>query len=160
MGKEIERKFLVTGDAWKSGESSDYRQGYLTVDRERTVRVRIAGDRAFLTIKGITENATRSEFEYPIPVADASEMLDHLCLRPLIEKRRYLVEHEGMTWEVDRFYGENEGLVVAEVELDDENQAFSKPDWIGEEVTSDPRYYNANLVDAPYSSWNERPRQD
>ena len=153
MAREIERKFLVTGNAWRSGEHSEYRQGYLTTDKERTVRVRIAGDRAYLTIKGVTRIATRSEYEYEIPVDDAAELLDQLCLRPLIEKRRYIVEHDGMTWEVDEFFGDNEGLVVAEIELEEERQSFSKPDWVGDEVTSDPRYYNANLVSKPYRSW-------
>jgi len=153
MAREIERKFLVTGDAWRSGEHNEYRQGYITTDKERTVRVRIAGDRAYLTIKGVTRGATRSEFEYGIPVDDAAELLDQLCLRPLIEKRRYIAEHDGMTWEVDEFFGDNEGLVVAEIELEEERQSFSKPDWVGDEVTSDPRYYNANLVSKPYRSW-------
>ena len=157
MAKEIERKFLVTGDGWRTGQGSDYRQGYLSTDKERTVRVRIAGDTAHLTVKGITQGATRAEYEYPIPVADAEIMLDRICLRPLIEKRRYRVEHQGMTWEVDEFHGENAGLVVAEIELQDEQQTFTKPPWIGAEVTSDVRFYNANLVAHPYRQWNSVP---
>jgi adenylate cyclase len=153
MGKEIERKFLVTGNAWRAGEGTDFRQGYLSTDKERTVRVRAAGDIAHLTIKGITEGATRTEFEYPIPVADAELMLDTLCLRPLIEKRRYRVQHGGMTWEIDEFRGDNVGLVIAEIELERPQQRFEKPEWVGEEVTSDPRFYNANLVAHPYSTW-------
>ncbi len=153
MATEIERKFLVTGSGWRSGEYSDYRQGYLSTDRERTLRVRTTGHDAFITVKGVTRNASRLEYEYAIPVADADEMLDRLCLRPLISKRRYRVEHRGMTWEVDEFTGENEGLVVAEIELEQEDQSFDLPDWVGEEVTGDPRYYNASLVAAPFSTW-------
>jgi adenylate cyclase len=155
MGKEIERKFLVTGEAWRKGEVSDYRQGYLSIDKQRTVRIRVAGDVAHLTVKGITEGATRAEYEYPIPVADAKSMLETLCLRPLIEKRRYRIRHGGMTWEIDEFLGENAGLVVAEIELETVQQPFDKPSWVGEEVTSDPRYYNANLVTRPYTTWEK-----
>ena len=153
MGKEIERKFLITGDGWRSGQASLLRQGYLSTDKHRTVRVRVSGESAFLTIKGLTRGATRREFEYPIPVDDANEMLDEVCKPPLIEKRRYVVRRDGVTWEIDEFLGENEGLVVAEVELQDEDQTFGRPEWLGEEVTQDPRYYNANLVQRPYSSW-------
>ena len=153
MSLEIERKFLVIGDAWRGDDYQDYRQGYLNLDKERTVRVRLAGDRAFLTVKGITEHATRAEYEYAIPVTDADAMLRHLCLHPLIEKRRYRIEHAGMVWVIDEFRGENAGLVVAEIELQHEGQTFEKPDWVGEEVTKDKRYYNANLVSAPYSTW-------
>ena len=155
MGKEIERKFLVTGEAWRKGEVSDYRQGYLSIDKQRTVRIRVAGDMARLTIKGISEGATRAEYEYPIPVADAKSMLETLCLRPLIEKRRYRIRHGGMTWEIDEFLGENAGLIIAEIELETVQQPFDKPSWVGEEVTSDPRYYNANLVTRPYTTWEK-----
>ena len=154
MGKEIERKFLVTGDAWREGKRTRYRQGYLSVARERTVRVRVAGDNAFLTIKGITVGASRDEFEYPLPVDDAEAMLDGLCLRPLIEKHRYHFEYHGMTWEVDEFLGDNAGLVVAEIELEHPQQPFDIPPWIGAEVTGDPRYYNASLVANPYTRWS------
>ena len=157
MGKEIERKFLVTGNAWRAGKRSDYRQGYLSIDKQRTVRVRIAGEAAFLTVKGITEGATRAEYEYPIPVADAKAMLKTLCLRPIIEKRRYRLEHGGMTWEIDEFLGENAGLVVAEIELETAQQPFDKPAWVGEEVTTDPRFFNANLVASPYTTWEKPP---
>jgi len=155
INKEIERKFLVDdrSDSRRSAEYSEIRQGYLSIDKHRTVRVRIAGDAAYLTIKGITEGATRAEYEYPIPVAHAREMLDTLCLRPLIEKRRYRVEYNGLIWEVDEFYGDNAGLIVAEVELESAQQMFDKPPWAGEEVTDDPRYYNANLVNHPYTKW-------
>lgn len=154
MGVEIERKYLVSGDDWRYGAAGkDYRQGYLSTVKERTVRVRTVGDRGVLTIKGITVGATRSEFEYDIPLGDADEMLDELCERPLIEKTRTLVDHEGLTWEVDEFHGVNAGLLVAEVELEDADQTVALPPWIGEEVTDDPRYYNANLIAHPYREW-------
>ncbi len=154
MPKEIERKYLVQKDpAWTSQSGTQYRQGYLNTTKERIVRVRTIGDQGYLTIKGLTVGATRLEFEYEIPVADADTMLDDLCERPLIEKRRYKVEHDDLTWEIDEFFGENEGLIVAEVELESEDQSFEKPPWIGEEVTDDPRYFNSNLVQHPYSEW-------
>lgn len=159
MNKEIERKFLVedkNADSWRNAIYSEIRQGYLSVDKQRTVRVRIAGDAAYLTIKGITAGATRAEYEYPIPVAHAREMLDDLCLRPLIEKWRYRVGYGGLVWEVDEFYGDNAGLIVAEVELKSAQQVFDRPPWAGEEVTDDPRYYNANLVNHPYTKWKSR----
>jgi CYTH domain-containing protein len=154
MGKEIERKFLVKDNSWRGqAPGKRYRQGYLSTVKERTVRVRIAGDEGFLTIKGITVGASRSEYEYEIPVADANEMLDKLCERPLIEKTRYRISHAGLVWEVDEFEGENRGLITAEVELKDEHQAVTLPDWIGQEVTGDPRYFNANLVAKPFTTW-------
>ena len=154
MSTEIERKFLITGDAWRSiGSSTVFRQGYLSTVKERTVRVRAAGDQGLITVKGITIGATRTEFEYPIPLADADAMLDELCEQPIIEKTRHVVEVDGTTWEIDEFSGVNEGLIVAEVELDSEDQAFTMPEWIGEEVTKDPRYFNANLIAHPYTEW-------
>ena len=154
MGREIERKYLLKGTAWKEGATgTHYRQGYLSTVKERTVRVRTIDDRAFLTIKGITQGVSRLEFEYEIPVADANQMLDELCPRPLIEKARYKISFGGLVWEVDEFFGDNEGLVVAEVELDAEDQEISLPDWIGEEVSSDPRYFNSNLSVTPYTQW-------
>lgn len=154
MGTEIERKFLVRGDAWKTlGKGMRMRQGYLSTDPERVVRVRIEGDAATLTIKGRSIGATRGEWEYPIPLTDAEEMLTQLCLRPLIEKIRYRIEQDAMLWEVDEFLGDNAGLVVAEIELTSEDQAFVKPQWVGDEVTDDARYYNANLLRHPYSAW-------
>ncbi len=155
MAREIERKFLVCGEGWRAGKSQVYRQGYLSTDNERTVRVRTAGERAFLTVKGVTRGATRAEFDYQIPADDAREMLDTLCLRPLIEKKRYLVEYDGLTWEVDEFLGDNHGLILAEIELDSEDQVFKCPDWVGSEVTGDSRYYNASLVAHPYSEWRD-----
>lgn len=154
MGREIERKFLVTGVAWRQDEGILYRQGYLSTAPERTVRVRLVGERAYLTIKGRSAGATRAEYEYEIPVADADEMLTQLCERPLIEKRRHTVEHDGHVWEVDEFAGENAGLVVAEIELEHEEQTFARPTWVGVEVTDDPRYFNANLIHHPYRVWS------
>jgi CYTH domain-containing protein len=154
MATEIERKFLVEGTAWRRpGTGSEFRQGYLSTVKERTVRVRLAGEEAFLTIKGITVGATRTEFEYEIPVADARVMLVELCEQPIIEKTRYRFDWKGSTWEIDEFSGVNEGLVVAEVELQDADQEIALPEWIGREVTDDPRYFNANLIARPYSSW-------
>lgn len=156
MPKEIERKFLVKGDAWRELASGEvYRQGYLSSTKERTVRVRTAGKNGYLTIKGINVGATRREYEYPIPLKDADEMLDKLCQRPLIEKNRYRISYRGLTWEVDEFSGENKGLIIAEVELSDENQDIELPEWIGREVTGDAKYYNANLVQYPYSQWKK-----
>ncbi len=154
MAQEIERKFLVAGDAWRDlAEGVVYRQGYLSTDSDRTVRVRTVGAKGTLTVKGITVGATRTEFEYEIPVADADAMLDALCMRPLIEKTRRKIPFDGLVWEVDEFAGDNDGLVVAEVELSHEDQEFELPDWIGEEVTHDPRYYNANLIAHPFNTW-------
>jgi adenylate cyclase len=154
MGTEIERKFLVVGDAWRSlAEGTHYRQGYLSSVKERTVRVRKAGDTGTLTIKGVSMGATRPEYEYEIPADEAHEMIDQLCETPIIEKNRYRIPHGDVTWEVDEFLGVNKGLVVAEVELDSEDQTFEKPDWIGEEVTANPKYFNANLVARPFSTW-------
>ena len=154
MAKEIERKFLVVGDDWRAlARGTRYRQGYLSTVKERTVRVRTIDNKGFLTVKGVTVGATRSEFEYEIPAADADEMLDDLCEKPIIEKNRYKIPLGGVTWEVDEFLGVNDGLIVAEVELQSEDQSFPKPDWIGEEVTDDPRYFNANLITRPFSTW-------
>lgn len=153
MGREIERKFLVVGEAWKQlGPGVSYRQGYLSTHQERVVRVRTMGDKAVLTIKGASAGATRLEFEYNIPVEEADQLLD-LCELPLIEKTRYKVEYGDLVWEIDEFIGVNEGLVVAECELESEDQEIEKPLWVGDEVTSDPRYYNANLVANPFNSW-------
>jgi len=154
MGVEIERKFLVTSDGWRQppGRQTRFSQGYLSRDPARTVRVRLAGERAFLTIKGSTRGATRAEFEYEIPAADAQALLA-MCDGPVVEKIRHLCEHAGMTWEVDEFLGANAGLVVAEIELESEGQAFAHPAWLGQEVTGDARYVNANLAAHPFTSW-------
>jgi len=153
MGTEIERKFLVKEGPWREAAADTYRQGYLSTVKERTVRVRTINDKGYLTVKGISVGASRLEFEYEIPVADARELLDKLCEKPLIEKQRYKLDHGGLTWEIDVFFGDNEGLIVAEVELQSEDQVFERPDWVVDEVTSDPRYYNANLINNPYSKW-------
>jgi adenylate cyclase len=153
MGVEIERKFLVKGDGWRSTSGTDIGQGYLNLDKRRTVRVRIAGEKAFLTIKGPSAGATRTEFEYAIPASDAHAMLQ-LCDGSPISKTRYVVAFEGMKWEIDEFHGANEGLVVAEIELTAEDQTFALPDWVAGEVTDDPRYFNSNLVEHPFSRWS------
>jgi CYTH domain-containing protein len=154
VATEIERKFLVVGDDWRSlAAATEIRQGYLSTVKERTVRVRVIGDRGYVTVKGITVGATRTEFEYEIPVADAHQMLDQLCERPIIEKTRSRIDVAGLIWEVDSFAGVNAGLVVAEVELEDEAQEIDPPRWIGEEVTDDPRYFNANLIAHPFNEW-------
>ncbi|MEQ9552558.1 MAG: CYTH domain-containing protein [Coleofasciculus sp. G3-WIS-01] len=155
MAIEIERKFLVKGDQWRTlGQGMLYRQGYIATQNLTTVRVRLVGAQGYLTIKGKTESFSRAEYEYPIPESDAQEMLETLCDRPLIEKTRYRIECKGLVWEVDEFIGENEGLIFAEVELSDENQVLDLPDWIGQEVTGDPKYYNANLVRHPFIQWS------
>jgi adenylate cyclase len=154
MAQETERKFLVKDDSYKKLGKGEYlHQGFLSTNEERVVRVRIKGGQAWLTIKGKTAGATRAEYEYEIPKSDAEYMLQHLCLKPTIEKHRYIIQHASFTWEVDEFHGENEGLVVAEIELPSEDTPFDLPTWVGEEVTGEPRYFNANLVKRPYNSW-------
>jgi CYTH domain-containing protein len=156
MGIEIEKKFLVTGDAWrKLGPEARYCQGYLNRAAERTVRVRTVDGKGFLTIKGRVKGSTRLEYEYEIPIHECREILECLAEKPLIEKSRYTIEHKGLIWEVDEFYGENQGLVVAEVELDSEDQIIELPDWIGTEVTEDSRYFNSNLIRHPYQRWQK-----
>jgi len=156
MGKEIERKYLVHEDeAWRNVKGTVYRQGYLSTVKERTVRVRTIDQKGYLTVKGLSVGATRLEYEYEIPLDDANEMLDSLCERPLIEKTRRKIDHDDLTWELDEFFGDNAGLIMVEVELDAEDRVFNKPPWIGKEVTDDPRYFNANLVNYPYSQWPE-----
>ena len=154
MGKEIERKFLVRDDSFRSlAKGTSYRQGYLNSTKERVVRVRTIDDKGFLTIKGITTGATRAEYEYEIPLKEAEAMLDELCEQPLIEKKRYKIAHKGFIWEVDEFFGENQGLIFAEVELESEDQQFDKPEWITDEVTGDPKYFNSNLIQNPFKNW-------
>ena len=152
MGIETERKFLVRGAGWRVDEPLSCRQGYLNRDRERTVRVRLAGDAAFLTVKGPPRGLDRAEFEYPIPPDDARELLA-LCDGAIVEKRRHVVELGDLVWEVDEFLGDNAGLVVAEVELDDGSRDIELPDWVGEEVTHEPRYLNSSLSRHPFRSW-------
>ena len=155
MGIEIERKFLLANDDWRGlGQPTPMRQGYLVADPARTVRVRIEGERAVITIKSKATGASRGEWEYEIPVADAAELLE-LCEGPLVEKTRHRIAHAGHTWEVDEFAGENAGLVVAEIELSAEDEAFDRPAWIGQEVTGDARYYNSSLMRLPYSRWKD-----
>jgi adenylate cyclase len=152
---EIERKFLIVSDAWRGqveGSPKRLSQGYLCSDAAKSVRVRIAGDRATLTVKGSREGISRLELQYDIPVLDAEFMLA-LCERPLIDKTRYIVRHDGMKWEVDIFHAENDGLMVAEVELEREDQPVSLPEWVGQEVSLEARYYNSCLARAPYSTW-------
>lgn len=157
MAIEIERKFLVRGDGWRSlSVGSIYRQGYIASAPGKTVRVRVAGDRGYLTIKGSSVGYRRSEFEYPIPLEDAEEMLETLCDRPPIEKKRHKISVGDLIWEIDEFFGDNEGLILAEVELLDEAQIFDLPEWIGEEVSHDSRYYNVNLIKYPYRQWAVR----
>jgi len=154
MGKEIERKFVVDTAAWKpQGAGTHFKQGYLNSQKERVVRVRIEGDRAKLTIKGPSVGVTRSEFEYGIPVEDAALLLDNLCEQPLIDKHRHKEVHGGKTWEIDVFHGDNEGLVVAEIELASEDEKFQAPAWAVREVSSDSRYFNSNLLKHPYKNW-------
>ena len=154
MAREIERKFLVTDDSWRENAIGVlFRQGYLSAEPDRTVRVRLEGDIGKLTIKGKTEGISRQEYEYEIPRQDAAELLDNLCLKPLIEKTRYRVEHAGLVWEVDEFYGANEGLILAEIELESEDMEIVLPIWAGQEVSDNPRYYNASLVKDPFQNW-------
>ncbi|MBE5692657.1 MAG: CYTH domain-containing protein [Sutterella sp.] len=156
MAKEIERKFLVVGDAWRQlAPGVPYRQGYLNSSKERSVRIRTMGDKAVLTVKGPTKGVTRLEFEYAIPYEDCVAMLENLAERPIIEKIRYKIPMGAFTWEVDEFLGVNQGLIVAEIELPDENTPFEKPEWVGKEVSDDPRYFNSNLVSRPFSTWKK-----
>jgi adenylate cyclase len=156
MGIEIERKFLVNIELWEKlpkQEPKDYKQGYLVNQDDRVVRVRIAGDQGYITIKGIASGISRLEFEYPIPKFEAEEMLAHFKPEGT-EKTRYRIPAgDGLTWEVDVFSGANQGLIVAEIELLSEDQTFDLPDWIDIEVTDDERYSNSNLALYPYTTW-------
>ncbi len=158
MALEIERKFLVKDDRWRAaaGPGIPMRQGYLAGDGRCSVRVRIEGEEARLNIKSATLGVRRTEYDYPIPLADAEEMLRELCAHPPLEKTRYHVPWGGHRWDVDVFHGENEGLVVAELELAAEDEPFQRPPWLGEEVSHDPRYYNVRLVEHPYRLWGRR----
>lgn len=155
MGAEIERKFLLIDESWRHAveRSTVYRQGYLSDRDDVTVRIRIAAESAWITVKGPSDGIARAEFEYDIPVADAGVMLSTLCRPPLIEKTRHIVTHAGFTWEIDEFAGDNVGLVVAEVELSDADQQFELPDWAGKDVSSLTRYFNAALVERPFATW-------
>jgi adenylate cyclase len=154
MASEIERKFLVKRELWPApADGMLYRQGYLSVQPERTVRVRMAGHRGFITIKGMTRGLERLEFEYEIPVSDAAAILDQLCLKPLVEKTRFRIDFGGRTWEVDEFHGDNAGLLLAEIELASGDDKFEMPPWAGAEVSDDPRYFNSNLSREPFARW-------
>jgi len=155
MATEIERKFLVKNMSWQefSDKGTRYSQGYLVGSKFASVRVRIQGDKAFINIKSATIDITRQEFEYEIPLDEAKEMLETLCEKPLIEKTRYLLKNENHLWEIDVFSGDNDGLIVAEIELSDKDEVFAKPGWLGEEVSDDQRYYNVCLVTHPFKNW-------
>ncbi|MFN5514144.1 MAG: CYTH domain-containing protein [Cyanobacteriota bacterium] len=154
MAIEIERKFLVRGDAWRElGTPTLYRQGYIPTKDGVTARARIAGEKAYLTLKGKSQGYSRAEYEYPIPLKDAEEILATLCAQPLIEKYRYAIPQGDLVWEVDEFLGENQGLILAEAELEREDQVLTLPPWIHAEVTGDRRYDNASLARHPYRRW-------
>lgn len=155
MGKEIERKFLVHHQLWQKVEKpagQHFRQGYLLTDPNKTIRVRLTDKQSFLTIKGISTGATRSEFEYEIPALEAKELLDEFAVSEL-SKIRYKVAFENKIWEVDEFLGDNSGLIVAEIELTSEDEAFEIPAWIDREVTGEQKYYNSNLTAVPFNKW-------
>lgn len=155
MGIEVERKFLLTSDIWRSTihASIAMRQGYLSNEQSCSVRVRTSSDRAWLNIKSVTVGAQRQEFEYGIPLVDGNQILDTLSRKPLIEKMRHIVEFGKHFWEIDEFTGDNTGLIVAEIELGSPDESFEKPPWLGEEVTFEARYYNTNLSNSPYKDW-------
>ena len=154
MAKEIERKFLIKRELWQpQSQGVEIRQGYLSLDPERTVRVRTKGAKGYLTIKGKNQGISRTELEYEIPYEEASQMLEELCLRPLVEKTRYLEQHGQQLWEIDIFAGDNEGLAVAEAELPSEDTALALPIWIDREVSGEDRYYNSSLIKLPYKNW-------
>ena len=155
MGIEIERKFTLKNDSWRNDvqRSQRYVQGYLAGNDRSSIRVRIAGEKANLNIKSATLGIFRNEYEYDIPLADAEEMLEKLCEKPIIDKIRHFVIFDGKTWEIDEFSGENKGLIVAEIELNDENEVITLPEWADEDVSHDARYYNVCLVKNPYCNW-------
>jgi CYTH domain-containing protein len=155
MATEIERKFLVVDQSYKKQADGVYcRQGYICAEKERTIRVRIMGDNGYLTLKGPAKNITRPEFEYSIPLKDAEELIENFCRYSLVEKKRYILNHEGKEWAVDEFLGENQGLVIAEIELKNEEESFLYPSWLGKEVTNETRYFNANLAREPFKTWD------
>ncbi len=156
MAIEIEKKFLLLNNNWKQDTTSSiYYQGYIVSGMGKTVRVRIAGEKSYLTIKGKHSGISRMEFEYEIPMEDARILLEELCEKPIIHKKRYIKKQGGFVWEIDEFYGENDGLVMAEIELEHEDQDFPKPEWLGKEVTYDSRFYNASLRINPYMNWKD-----
>jgi adenylate cyclase len=157
MAIEIEHKFLLANDGWRAEvtHSIDYRQGYLSSQPTSSIRIRVSDQHAWLNIKSATIGTHRHEYEYEIPLSDANQILDELCKKPLVEKTRHFVEHDQHTWEIDEFYGANQGLIVAELELSAIGEAFVKPAWLGVEVTHDMRYYNNNLSNHPYTTWSD-----
>lgn len=156
MAIEVEHKFLLANDDWRKHiqRSVKYRQGYLSSLPTSSIRIRISDHKAWLNIKSATIGTQRHEYEYEIPLSDANEILDKLCRKPLIEKTRHFIEDNNKIWEIDEFEGENEGLIVAEIELNESGEFFVKPSWLGDEVTDDLRYYNNNLALHPYSEWS------
>ncbi len=155
MGKEIEHKFLLANDDWRQHieRSEEYSQGYLATNERCSIRVRVAADRAWLNMKSATLGISRTEFEFHIPVEEARQILESLCIKPYISKTRHFVKYGLHTWEIDEFHADNDGLIVAEIELQSEDEDFLRPDWIGEDVSADTRYYNACLVQNPYKNW-------
>ena len=154
MGIEIERKFLITNNGWKKGAKySTCRQGYIFAEKKGVVRIRVIDQRGFVTIKSAPVGLTRQEYEYEIPLADANSMLEDLCDKYIVEKKRYKIKFGNHVWEIDEFTGHNEGLVLAEIELSNDNETFEPPPWIGEEVSLDPKYHNSNLSKYPFNQW-------
>lgn len=155
MPIEIERKFLLANNDWREKVTLSHRirQGYMGEIDKASVRIRVQDEKANINIKSATLSMRRMEYEYDIPLDEALEMLDQLCKQPQVDKTRFIVEQGKFKWEIDEFYGDNEGLIVAEIELSDENEVFEKPSWVGEEVTEDPRYYNVNLIKHPFNKW-------
>jgi len=158
MATEIERKFLVLNQDWQKYTRSELHivQAYLATNVFSSTRIRIQDDKANINIKSATLGISRTEFEYAIPVVDAQLMIDELCVKPVIEKTRYMVKHMQHTWEIDVFSGDNEGLIVAEIELSSPDEAFEKPSWLGKEVSHEKRYYNVCLVKSPYKDWSQQ----
>lgn len=157
MAKEIERKFLMKNNEWRGlVKPTRYCQAYLNDKNGPTVRIRVQGEKAFLTLKGPTKNGSRLEYEYEVPLEDGMEIIENLATSPVVEKYRYAIPYRGFIWEVDEFLGENSGLIFAEIELTKVDQEFEKPSWIGNEVTDDPRFYNSNLAANPFSQWPDR----
>ncbi len=155
MAKEIERKFLIDISGIESiGSGSRIKQGYISTTDNTAVRIRVSGAAAYLTLKGENQGATRTEFEYEIPIEDANEIIKELCSGPVIDKTRYLVEYGSHTWEIDVFHGDNDGLIVAEVELESETEKVDLPKWVINEVTGEVKYYNSSLLDNPFNKWN------
>ena len=155
MAKEIERKFLIDISGVESiGSGSRIKQGYISTTDNTAVRIRVSGTVAYLTLKGENQGATRPEFEYEIPIEDANEIIKELCSGPVIDKTRYLVEYGSHTWEIDVFHGDNDGLIVAEVELESETEEVDLPKWVINEVTGEVKYYNISLLDNPFNKWS------